>query len=77
MVPVQCKQKVSDSDCVLEPIKMYKNPIDPMGMSYIVLCEVMNPDGTPHESNTRAKLREIIEKLWWTRRCFQGYDVRY
>ena len=50
-----------DSDCVLEPIKMYKNPIDPMGMTYIVLCEVMNSDGTPHKSNTRAQLRAIIE----------------
>jgi glutamine synthetase len=50
-----------DSDCVLEPIKMYKNPLDPMGMSHIVLCEVMNPDGTPHASNTRAQLRSIID----------------
>ena len=50
-----------DSDCVLEPIKMYKNPLDPMGMSYIVLCEVMNSDGTPHRTNTRAQLRTIIE----------------
>ena len=50
-----------DSDCVLEPIKMYKNPLDPMGMTQIVLCEVMNSDGTPHKSNTRAQLRTIIE----------------
>ena len=50
-----------NSDCVLEPVKLYKNPIDPMGMSHIVLCEVMNPDGTPHKSNTRAKMRTIIE----------------
>jgi len=51
-----------NSDCVLEPVKMYRDTSDPMGMSHIVFCEVMNPDGTPHKTNTRAKLREIIEK---------------
>jgi len=50
-----------NSDCVLEPVKMYRDTSDPMGMSHIIFCEVMNPDGTPHKSNTRAKLRDIIE----------------
>jgi glutamine synthetase len=26
------------------------------------MCEVMNPDGSVHESNTRAQLREVAEK---------------
>ena len=51
-----------NSDCVLEPVKLYRDTSDPMGMSHIVLCEVMNPDGTAHSSNTRAKLRQIIDK---------------
>tara|TARA_R100000657_G_C4670504_1_gene114902 strand:+ start:61 stop:1122 length:1062 start_codon:yes stop_codon:yes gene_type:complete len=51
-----------DSDCILEPVKLYKNPVDPLGMTHIVLCEVMNPDGSPHSSNTRAKLRSIIDQ---------------
>ena len=27
----------------------------------LVLCEVFYPDGTPHETNTRAKLEAIID----------------
>lgn len=51
----------SDSDCILKPVSLYNNTVDRMvsSNSYIVLCEVMNSDGTPHESNTRAKLREM------------------
>jgi glutamine synthetase len=36
------------------------NPLRANGV--LVLCEVFNPDGTPHESNTRAKLRPVAEK---------------
>ena len=25
-----------DSDCILEPVKLYKNPVDPLGMTHIV-----------------------------------------
>jgi len=52
----------SNSDCILEPVKLYRNTTDPMGMSHIVLCEVMNSDGTPHVTNTRAKMRQVIEE---------------
>jgi glutamine synthetase len=52
----------NNSDCILKPVKVYKNPVDELGMSYIVLCEVMNPDDTPHESNTRAKLVHMLEQ---------------
>ena len=50
-----------NSDCILEPVKLYRDASDPMGMTHIVLCEVMNPDGSPHETNSRAKMRQIIE----------------
>jgi glutamine synthetase len=51
-----------DSDCVLRPVKMYKNPIDEyMSSSYLVLCEVDNVDGTPHVSNTRKPLIHTID----------------
>lgn len=54
------------SDCVLRPVFFVPDPIrvaDPLASSpnYLVMCEVFNPDGeTPHPSNTRAKLREVI-----------------
>ena len=61
-----------DSDCILKPVSIYRNTIENTfsGDSYIVLCEVMNRDGTPHSSNTRSKLRDIAEesdelKMWF------------
>lgn len=54
-----------DSDCILQPVKIYKNPLKGIDgyspcCNYLVLCEVVNTDGTPHKTNTRAKLREVI-----------------
>lgn len=54
-------QAVGDnSDCVLTPVKLYRDPLRKRG--YIVLCEVYNVDGTPHESNKRAKLITAFEQ---------------
>ena len=54
------------SECLLSPVRTYKVFQD----HFIVLCEVMNSDGTPHSSNTRAKLRALSstadnEQYWW------------
>ncbi len=49
------------SDCLLKPVSFLKDPIRG-GNDIIVMCEVFNADGTVHESNHRAKLREIAEK---------------
>jgi glutamine synthetase len=46
------------SDRVLKPIASFPDPIRG-GADILVLCEVFNTDGTPHESNTRAALREV------------------
>lgn len=47
------------SDCVLRPAFAVPDPVRSGG--YLVLCEVFEPDGeTPHPTNTRAKLREVI-----------------
>lgn len=48
-----------NADLILCPVFSVKNPTSPGDV--IVLCEVLNQDGTPHESNTRAKLRHILE----------------
>lgn len=48
-----------DSDCVLKPVFFCIDPIRGDG-NYLVMCEVFNVDGTPHISNTRAKLRGTI-----------------
>lgn len=49
------------SDCVLKPIRWYNNPLEGNN-SILVLCEVLNVDGTPHESNNRHKLEKLFEK---------------
>ena len=50
-----------DSDCLLKPVKMIKDPQRKNG--YLVLCEVLNIDETPHESNMRAKITDD-SNLW-------------
>lgn len=51
----------SDSDLILKPVSFIKNPLLADG-NYLVLCEVYNPDGkSPHSSNTRARLRHILD----------------
>ena len=49
------------SDCLLKPVSIFKDPIRG-GDNILVMCEVMNADGTVHESNHRAALSEVTEK---------------
>ena len=51
----------SDSDCMLKPIYYLPDPIRG-GDDILVMNEVRKPDGSIHESNTRARLVEIAEK---------------
>ena len=50
------------SDCLLKPVWLCKDPIRGKE-NILVMCEVMNADGSVHASNTRAHLREIEEKF--------------
>ena len=52
----------NDSDCMLKPVCTVPDPIRG-GEDILVMCEVMNPDGSVHSSNTRAHLRKITEKF--------------
>ena len=49
------------SDRVLKPVASFPDPIRG-GRDVLVMCEVYNTDDTPHESNTRAALREVADK---------------
>ncbi len=51
----------TNSDLLLKPVNFVKDPIRGEG-NFLVMCEVLNEDGTPHESNRRAQLRETLEK---------------
>ncbi|MFF8956911.1 glutamine synthetase [Streptomyces sp. NPDC014894] len=50
------------SDCVLRPVFSCPDPIRG-GADLLVLCEVLDTDLAPHESNTRAELTEVAARF--------------
>ena len=63
-----------NSDCVLRPVKYIKYPYD--FNRYVVLCEVLNSDLTPHATNNRARLAGLSDEFkskeyWW------GFEQEY
>jgi glutamine synthetase len=59
----------NSSDCVLKPVRVYQDPTKG-GFSFLVFCEVLNADGTPHKSNLRASLPNN-EEFWF------GFEQEY
>lgn len=49
-----------ESDLILTPVYCTHDPILGAG-NYLVLCEVFNPDHTPHMTNKRAILRNVMQ----------------
>ncbi len=64
------------SDLVLKPVYFVNDPIRGEG-HYLVLCEVFNPDGTPHATNTRAKLREEMHRGAPDEDSWVGFEQEY
>ena len=65
-----------DSDLILRPVKFVVNPL--LGdLNYLVLCEVLNPDNTPHETNTRAQLREAMQAFAHQHEPWIGFEQEY
>lgn len=56
------------SDCLLKPVFAVNNPFRP---GQLVLCEVLNADGTPHESNGRATIDDDSDDFWF------GFEQEY
>ncbi len=65
-----------DSDCMLKPVNFVKDPIRG-GNNYLVLCEVLSPNGDPHPTNTRAKLREVLDKGGKKQDPWIGFEQEY
>jgi len=65
-----------DSDCILKPVNFVLDPLDDGG-DFLVLCEVLNPDGTIHETNTRAKLRKALELGGGESEPWLGFEQEY
>ena len=59
----------SDSDCLLKPVAIFKDPDRNNG--YLVMTEVLNADGTPHESNGRATIDDHDDDFWF------GFEQEY
>ncbi len=64
------------SDCLLKPVSFVKDPIRGQG-NYLVLCEVLLPSGEPHPSNTRAKLREVLDQGGSKHEPWIGFEQEY
>jgi len=58
--------KGNSSDCILKPIRLIKDITRFEG--YLVMCEVLNSDGTIHESNFRE---DVSDDLWF------GFEQEY
>lgn len=57
------------SDCLLKPVAIYPDPARKDG--YLVMTEVLNADGTPHKSNSRAKINDPDDDFWF------GFEQEY
>ena len=57
------------SDCLLKPVAIFEDPQRHNG--FLVMCEVMNADGTPHLSNGRATIEDDDEDFWF------GFEQEY
>jgi len=53
----------SKSDCLLKPVAIFPDPDRTNG--YLVMCEVLNSDGTPHSTNSRARIDDDDEDFWF------------
>lgn len=66
-----------DSDCILKPVYYVNDPIRGNG-SFLVMCEVYNPDGkTVHPSNSRAQLREVLDAGAAAQEPWAGFEQEY
>lgn len=61
--------KGKNSDCFLKPVAIYPDPARKNG--YLVMTEVLNPDGTPHPTNARAKIDDNDNDFWF------GFEQEY
>jgi len=56
------------SDCLLQPVQAYKDAA--RTDAWLIMCEVLNADGTPHPTNTRAHISDDPD-FWF------GFEQEY
>jgi glutamine synthetase len=57
------------SDCLLKPVFVVPDP--GRKSAFLVMCEVLNSDGTPHVSNGRALIEDDDNDFWF------GFEQEY
>ncbi len=57
------------SDCLLKPVACFPDPARSNG--YLVMTEVLYPDGTPHSTNGRALIDDDDNDFWF------GFEQEY
>ncbi|MEO2034124.1 MAG: glutamine synthetase beta-grasp domain-containing protein [Planctomycetaceae bacterium] len=57
------------SDCLLKPVALYEDPARVNG--WLVMTEVLNADGSVHESNGRATIDDDDDDFWF------GFEQEY
>ena len=65
-----------DSDCILKPVSFILDPIRGDD-NFLVMCEVFTPSGEAHSSNTRAKLRQVLDAGANTQDAYFGFEQEY
>jgi glutamine synthetase len=65
-----------NSDLNIKAVNFVKDPIRGEG-NYLVMCEVFNEDGTPHESNSRAQLRAVMDAGADKQNPWLGFEQEY
>ena len=66
----------NNSDCILRPVAVYPDPVRG-GDDVLVMCEVLNPDSTPHATNTRAQLRSLLTADVVSEAPMYGFEQEY
>lgn len=65
-----------NSDLLLRPVSFCPDPLRGPG-NHLVMCEVLDPDGLPHASNTRALLREVLDNGASAHDVWLGFEQEY
>ena len=65
-----------ESDIILKPVRLYKNPFIDFMESYLVLCECYNKDMNPNLSNTRFLCSELSYR-YEDDECLFGIEQEY
>ncbi|HFB54816.1 MAG TPA: glutamine synthetase [Hellea balneolensis] len=65
-----------DSDCILKPVTFVTDPIRGEG-NFLVFAEVFTPEDQPHESNSRAQLRAVLDAGAAQQDPWAGFEQEY